>query len=454
MGMALTPRNAIGSAGGKLSSSLPMDEASRLNRAREMGFDTPAYHATAHEFSEFKPGWRGASFFASTPAGAERGASYGNIDKYGAGKSADRIMPVMLRSEYIKGLNLDPAEKAWWSNLPERAKEADIPTLMKDQPGFQIGPWYNVFDEVQLPDGTFEYVKKPIPSKTLDDVARTGEDVYGSKYLGTYEGEQFMAKNAKERGMDGFILSDEGGVSIGIADPTKIRSKYAAFNPSDSDKAGLLLSDQSRASVPGTIVNSMAESGLPTRSGLDGEILESPASIIRRGQQSEHWPENWFTGPGKPTERSQDALLDAARHALERDAADAWDAIVQPLRAKYGDKLRAEAEAYALRPDLGDALQTARREFMEGRKGRPLTEGEMMWEGLDRQPGAAQPTGGDLLDTVAREKFFVAGHPELSKNPAISSGPKLLKSDNARASVPGTVVNAQEDEDDKKKRKK
>jgi hypothetical protein len=55
MGPVGAERGAVGAAGGKLKQSLPMDEASRMARAREMGFvvDEPLYHGGGKSFSEF-----------------------------------------------------------------------------------------------------------------------------------------------------------------------------------------------------------------------------------------------------------------------------------------------------------------------------------------------------------------------------------------------------------------
>lgn len=80
---------------GEKIDALPMDEASRMQRARNMGFDvdTPLYHGTKKDFSKFDPnligsgtdeGWLGKGFnFTPYPDVAE---AYGNY-----------IMPVYVR---------------------------------------------------------------------------------------------------------------------------------------------------------------------------------------------------------------------------------------------------------------------------------------------------------------------------------------------------------------------
>jgi hypothetical protein len=66
--------------GGLLDDELPLDEASRMQRAEDMGFDTNMYHATFSDFEQFEPWHKGASdnetskmgyWFADRPEGTE-----------------------------------------------------------------------------------------------------------------------------------------------------------------------------------------------------------------------------------------------------------------------------------------------------------------------------------------------------------------------------------------------
>src|SRR5690606_31267416 len=81
-------RGAIGSAGGRLAASasdLPMDEASRLARAREMGFDTDRvlYHGTDETFTEFDPAKsRTARYHFFTPERETAGVYGRNVGEY------------------------------------------------------------------------------------------------------------------------------------------------------------------------------------------------------------------------------------------------------------------------------------------------------------------------------------------------------------------------------------
>lgn len=82
---------------------LPMDEASRLGRAREMGFDvdTPLYHGTASDFDEFslnnprmKSGKLGEGIYLTPDPKAASFFAKISSDK---GDGAARVLPVYAR---------------------------------------------------------------------------------------------------------------------------------------------------------------------------------------------------------------------------------------------------------------------------------------------------------------------------------------------------------------------
>lgn len=232
-------------------SPLPMDEASRLARARELGFDTPAYHATGVVFDEFKRHpFRGASFFARTEADASKGATAGFNDLTGTGSS--RMMKVMLPSEEIVGLALTPAEKEWWKNLPDKVSDDGYGSGISEALGKRPEnissdakhmPWYYIYDEKQLPNGQFEYTKLPMPKLDWEAAAKSNRDVYGSQWPHYGKGsERFSSDHATRNGMSGFAHQDEAGLSIGMVAPHRIRDVNAAFDPAKKDSANLLAS--------------------------------------------------------------------------------------------------------------------------------------------------------------------------------------------------------------------
>jgi len=93
------------------SLTLPMDEASRMRRATEMGFDvnTPVYHGSAAEFREFDPERLGETtrapsarlgvWSAAEPDLANRFAMEAARSKGGKSRGFPQVYPLFARSE-------------------------------------------------------------------------------------------------------------------------------------------------------------------------------------------------------------------------------------------------------------------------------------------------------------------------------------------------------------------
>jgi hypothetical protein len=91
--------------------TLPMDEASRMRRATEMGFDvnTPVYHGSAAEFREFDPGRLGETtrapsarlgvWSAAEPELANRFAMQAAQSRDGKPRGFPQVYPLFARSE-------------------------------------------------------------------------------------------------------------------------------------------------------------------------------------------------------------------------------------------------------------------------------------------------------------------------------------------------------------------
>ena len=213
-----------------------------MDRARAMGFDTPAYHSTQADFAAFNiPEYRGAAFFAGTPQKSEAGAKAGAGDVPGAREGAQQIMPVMLRSEDVMGLQMPPNQKKWFESLPPTLSEQELLGIQNSSMP-QGTYWFNWFDEIQTPDNKFLYVKKPAPSLSYEAAASEGKNYLGQP-ISNYDAasaERWAAQNAQEQGMKGFMQRDEAGVSIGMTDPSRIRSRFAAFDPARMNENDLL----------------------------------------------------------------------------------------------------------------------------------------------------------------------------------------------------------------------
>ncbi len=223
--------------------------------AGSAGMGIRAYHESmAPDILEFRPSkFRGASFFSATPEGAKAGASAGRaewpIDQVGK----PTMYEVTIDDSRIAGLNLTPDEQDWFASLPsgfvgtgDQAQTFwDALRQRQNAPaGLADDDFYNVD---RLPDGRWAYTKKNDPPSIDYDTARkTGRDVYRRNwphYNNAATDEAKAAERTRAKGLGGYLVQDEGGLSIAVVDPALITilRKYGigAMVPG----AGYLLND-------------------------------------------------------------------------------------------------------------------------------------------------------------------------------------------------------------------
>jgi hypothetical protein len=215
MGPIGAERGAVGAAGGRLGSgALPMDEASRMARAREMGFvvDEPLYHGGGKSFSEFDvkkagsvAGSRGQQgvFFSPSPQVASHYADLGGIRDVKAGETPHGVH--------------------------------DIPYGLADRPG---ETFYEHKSYVY--DGSQVYPAVVNPGK---------QKVVEIPYYNTAEVDAAV-KQARQQGYDTLRIkgmADTGGGAAGsradqivVLNPANIRSKFAVFDPANKDSGFIL----------------------------------------------------------------------------------------------------------------------------------------------------------------------------------------------------------------------
>jgi hypothetical protein len=321
---------------GPQMSSLPMDEASRLNRAREMGFnpDETWWHSGFSNFNEFDPKKSGSGTFNFAK-------DKNWADQYGHTKSQDAQLDadIVTRPFHVRGNIFDPSnpehlaklesvlpdnlkwrsDYGWASwggdnvtpkaDLIERIKGVERPYTPLTPEMYntaKVGDWIpNIEGQQALVVGKGEgYVEvldrhKVDRNRELDELARLKASTDPSDRLqaarmmmdmrGTrekYAPRRYEVEPAKtggndtwdilesegirpylrQAGFDGAKMTERKHPTLAMFDPHNIRLTKAAFNPADSDKAGLLLSRND--SVPGTVVNAQEE-----RSPTLAEIL-------------------------------------------------------------------------------------------------------------------------------------------------------------------------------------
>ena len=247
------------SSGGRAA---PMDLASRMARAREMGFDTSKtlYHATPYEFSEFVPNtWRGASYFADTPAAAQRGAAAGGMEHPALGgpttaaeATGPRMIPVHTAGR-IWGR--DPLPEGW---LPEKLTYGEYKAILNGEnkielPGLSKAENAEInFDRIRaarkhydeaVPESEYhKYAgdrENDLPMKlSSPPVAEPFgyESIEGGNSPSAFAPSGSMAPADRRAllqklGYSGWMVRDEAGNSVAVADPSKIRSTFARFDP-------------------------------------------------------------------------------------------------------------------------------------------------------------------------------------------------------------------------------
>jgi len=227
----------------ELKKGLPSDEASRMARAREMGFDTDVYHATTKDFDEFDP----ARFGENTGAkDAALGAWFSDVPeatKYFGGYSDDLMTQEAV--DYFEAIR--PLTKKY-----RLAKDS----LSRDQ--FD-SPWKYLDARKALKEDYENAIKSFGPEPPSVSGYDEGANIVPAKLRGKnllevdasiYTPTEFnhVARSAMNEGYDGVRFKgvfdlDEAPVKhdqFVVFDPKNIRSRFAQFDPAKKDSADIL----------------------------------------------------------------------------------------------------------------------------------------------------------------------------------------------------------------------
>tara|TARA_R110002074_G_scaffold35235_4_gene96339 strand:- start:735 stop:2696 length:1962 start_codon:yes stop_codon:yes gene_type:complete len=184
----------------------------RLKQAKKQGFDTskPLYHGTRYDggFDEFTPGRSGLSYFAED---IDYAKGYGpNVGEFylKPGKQFDPVSNASHRKKMIDLFN----SKGGWQQRAEgegygSAKEFWMDGGIDDRDSYLYDPRY---------DDDWEILDEP-ETDILFDLQNEGFDSY-----------RFYERN------------DEKIIAQAVADPTRVRSVDAQFDPKKTDSAQLL----------------------------------------------------------------------------------------------------------------------------------------------------------------------------------------------------------------------
>jgi hypothetical protein len=207
-GLPLPAAKSAGNAAKAAKKALAMDEASRMARAAEQGFDTsrPLYHATKQSFDEFKVGPTGA-IYAAPDASVTTPFTDGTIARPG---DAPNVMPVFMRTE-----------KAFDLGSPPQDVLADLAA--------HITPTWNGKRETER---GIKRAMKAFESGDFSSAFSTS---------GSYVSER-MRQFLKAKGFDSVVSRNADGSVRAVAalEPEQVRSRFAAFDPAKRNSRNLL----------------------------------------------------------------------------------------------------------------------------------------------------------------------------------------------------------------------
>jgi len=189
--------------------NLPMDTASRMQRAKELGFDTEGtvYHGSPRDFDEFRPG-KGGHNTAQVWLTPQEAYAQTYAEKYRTGRPAK---PYFMRPGRQKVVTKD-----------------DLPDL--------VGP-----------DGLMRFHGDEF-TRVLKDAADDG-----------YDSVRFSQMSPDDNAPELSYPVDQ----IAVFDPKNIRSTNAAFDPAKSDSANILAANPKEAAPAGLLATSGFERNQP-----------------------------------------------------------------------------------------------------------------------------------------------------------------------------------------------
>ncbi len=198
------------------------------------------YHGTSSDIKKFIVPSRGSIFFAPTEEGARDGAIAGANERYGEQPRPEdskvnkfHIIPVFLNCRSIHNVSPDKEAREFYDNLPDfvqtesemeelRQQEVMLPKEEQDAYHEALSIAYGAGWNEN--DGT--YKKQPLPTISQRRFQSVPDwSAWGGYYKGHDLGpDQYSKAIAIDNGHDSFMVRDEGGKSIALWDPSKIKS--------------------------------------------------------------------------------------------------------------------------------------------------------------------------------------------------------------------------------------
>jgi hypothetical protein len=225
--------------------SLPMDEASRMARAGEMGFDadTPLYHGTSSDIAAFDPALRGdataartakmATWMTDDPTTARGYAEHSALSAPVSRKIKEAGVAEDAGDWDLYDAKLIEAEKLEKQFSEQRLQGQNIMPVYAPKVGKDRTIWNR--GDVDA-EGLFV---KNMKGKSFDDTG-VSDDIQtilqGARRDG-YAGVKFLNLD------DAIGMGARPATHVAVFNPSDIRSKHAKFDPAKRNSADLLASN-------------------------------------------------------------------------------------------------------------------------------------------------------------------------------------------------------------------
>jgi hypothetical protein len=215
--------------------SLPLDEASRMARAKEMGFDTDAYHGTDKDIFEFDVD---AGMGARSGTGTWLTDSTDIAETYAKNRGGSTY-PLKINTKNMATVDVGGAN---WNNIP--------------------------IDDVYLDMGDgMNFDLKHFMRQDLEGLTSTNDIARVAKEIGA---EGVIFKNVNDVGPHRYNIEGKVGGSdrplstnYVVFDPKNIRSKHAKFDPKKRDSGNLLAGLGAALGITGLGVSSERDKKKP-----------------------------------------------------------------------------------------------------------------------------------------------------------------------------------------------
>jgi hypothetical protein len=245
----------------KAANGLLMDYSSRMARAKEQGFDvnTPMYHASKQDISEFKAGYDdGLTFLTPNPEFANKWLGKGKFNQRQGEEESIKLYEQTqrdLRKSFFDFDELDKLPSGPEFNALYDKYQADFRAAKDIDSSDLHGTVYPVNTKTKntfIPHRDGDLLEELMGKEYMDagfspsDGLPTTRDAYKDGSYLMYENPQ-VVDFLKSKGFDSMMLKESSGSkgysTMAIFDPQDIRSAHATFDPAKTGSSNLLASN-------------------------------------------------------------------------------------------------------------------------------------------------------------------------------------------------------------------